>query len=210
MKVNGSPRPVIGNPPVHSIVKPRAMVNIASVAIKDGILNLVTAIPLNHPKKVETNKPAIMAPITVNSIKRLKTGTSTPFCNKPAVTAPPNASTEPTERSMPAVKITSVSPTDIQTLTEICRSTFHIFSVVKKLSVSSAKRALNSKIAMSDWNCSHEIPGSVKFCFSILSIGNCCLHYLFFGWLRAVHTPTDSTIGQYEYSVREGENLRQL
>src|SRR6185369_7376066 len=129
-----SPRPVIGNPFVHNIVKPLAIVSIASVATNGGTLNFVIVQPLNQPSNEPTSNPATVAPSMVKPIYKLDEGISIPFFNRPAVIAPHNASTDPTERSMPAVSTTSVIPTEMQMFTDICRITFHAFVAVKNLS----------------------------------------------------------------------------
>jgi len=81
---------------------------------------------------------------------KLPDGTSIPHFNKPAVTAPQKARTEPTERSIPEVNITSVIPTEMQMLTEICRITFHALSTVKNLSDIKLMPMQSSINAMSD------------------------------------------------------------
>ena len=116
------------------MVRPRAMVNMASVATKGGTLNRVMVNPLNQPRKVPASVPPIRAPTSENPTKRFMSGISAPNFNIPAVTAPENANMEPTDKSMPPVNITRVIPTDITTFTEICRITFHAFSPVRKRS----------------------------------------------------------------------------
>ena len=51
----------------------------------------------------------------------------------PAI-APVNARIEPTDKSIPPVRITIVMPTDMHTFTEICRATLNRLSLVAKLS----------------------------------------------------------------------------
>jgi hypothetical protein len=55
MKPKLSPRRVMGKPPVHSMVSPRAMLNMPSVATNGGSLNRVMTNPLNQPSAVPTN-----------------------------------------------------------------------------------------------------------------------------------------------------------
>ena len=129
-----SPRLEIGNPFVHNIVNPLAIVSMASVATNGGTLNFVIAQPLNHPNAAPANNPATIEPVTVKPMNKFAEGISIPFLSNPAVIAPHNASTEPMERSMPAVKTTKVIPTEMQILTEIWRITFHRLEVVKNLS----------------------------------------------------------------------------
>src|SRR5690606_39523967 len=74
-----------------------------------------------------------MAPTVVNPAYTPKTGSSTPILKKEAVTAPAKASTEPTDKSMPADMMTKVIPTAMQTFTEIWRITFQrLVTVIKR------------------------------------------------------------------------------
>jgi len=57
-----------------------------------------------------------------------------PYFNITAVIAPENAKTEPTERSIPPIYITSVIPTEIIIFTDICLITFQILSADINLS----------------------------------------------------------------------------
>ena len=116
------------------MVKPLAIVSMASVATKGGTLNFVMVQPLKQPSNKPVNKPVITAPNIVKPMYKFAEGISIPFFNRPAVTAPDNASTEPIERSMPAVSTTNVMPTEIQMFTDICRITFHAFVAVRNLS----------------------------------------------------------------------------
>src|SRR3954454_19555561 len=107
-----SPRFEIGKPFVHNMVKPLAIVSIASVATNGGTLNFVIAQPLNQPSTEPASEPATIEPRMVKPTYKLEEGISMPFFNKPAVIAPHNASIEPTERSIPAVRTTKVIPTE--------------------------------------------------------------------------------------------------
>src|SRR5688500_7037073 len=118
------------------MVNPLAIVNIARVATNGGTLNLVMVQPLNNPSIVPVKSPASTAPSKVNPINKSADESSIPCFNNPAVIAPQSASTEPTDRSIPAVKTTNVMPTEMQTFTAICRITFQPLLMVKNLSES--------------------------------------------------------------------------
>jgi hypothetical protein len=55
------------------------------------------------------------------------------WVSKAAVMTEPNASVEPTERSMPPVRITIVIPTATRPVTETCRSTSDRFPDERKI-----------------------------------------------------------------------------
>ena len=140
----------MGKPPVHSIVSPRAMLNIPSVATNGGSLNRVMTKPLNHPRAVPTSNPATIAPDVVNSMKMSVPGMVKPLFNKPAATAPANASTAPTDKSMPPDRMMIVMPMERQRLAQICRSTFRLLSTVKNLSVVNASASTINASASRD------------------------------------------------------------
>ena len=118
-KAKFSPNSEMGNPSVYSIVKPRAMVSMASVATNGGILKRVMVNPLKKPDNEPMIKPAKIAPNKEKPMNKLRGGMEMPFLSNPAVIAPLNAKTEPTERSIPAVRTTKVMPTEMTILTEI-------------------------------------------------------------------------------------------
>src|SRR4051794_31552184 len=60
----------------------------------------------------------------------------TPRSMSTAAIAPDSAMTDPTDRSMPPVAMTTVMPTDTSTTVETCSSTFHRFATVAKFGVS--------------------------------------------------------------------------
>ena len=149
---NVLPRPVMAAPPVQSSVRPRAMVSIAKVATKGGILKRVIINPLKNPRNEPVTNPAITAPSRVKPMKRLKAGNSKPFLSKPAMIAPLRARIDPTDRSIPPVRITSVIPTERHVLTETCLKTSQKLSSVKKPSAQTLKITTISNRANSDWN----------------------------------------------------------
>ncbi len=103
----------------------------ARVAIKAGIFNLVITIPLKTPKAVPRARPA-----------RIPKNTP-PFCIAPAPTAPEKAKTEPTERSMPAPRITKDIPTARKATIEVCLITISILDIVKNRSDKIEKAVIN-------------------------------------------------------------------
>src|SRR4030042_2104518 len=151
-KSNVVPKPVILAPPVHNSVKPRAIINIHSVAIKGGTLNRVIISPLKRPSK-EPKSPAItIDPGTVTPTNKFKGGNSIPFFNKPAAKAPLKANIEPTERSIPPVSITIVMPTDRHALTETCLIIVQKLSSVLKSSYNTPKNKIIKNKAINDCN----------------------------------------------------------
>lgn len=132
------------------MVAPRAIVSIASVATKGGNENFVMTQPLKKPN----NKPISTAdktpPKTVNPMNKSNDSIAIPFFSKPAQIAEVNAKIEPTERSIPAISTTNVMPTEMQTLTDICRSTFHKLLVVRNLSDKMLMTKHSKNNAMSD------------------------------------------------------------
>lgn len=91
-----------------------------------------------------------MAPSGVNSIATLKRWSTTGRFSKPAAIAPESAKTDPTDKSIPPDKMTSVIPSDRHRLTEICRSTFVRLSTVKKASERIDKATTATASARSD------------------------------------------------------------
>jgi len=140
----------MGKPFVQSMVKPRAMVSMASVATNGGTLNLVMVQPLNKPISEPTISPASMQPNMVKPMYKLAECSWMPLFNNPAAIAPQSASMEPTERSIPAISITMVMPTEMQMFTDICRITFQVLSTVKNLSDIKLMPMHSNTSAMSD------------------------------------------------------------
>ena len=106
----------------------------ANVATKGGMENLVITQPLKRPKAIPIRIDTKIAPKTENPTNKSIDSKGIPFFNNPAHTAAVKPNTEPTERSIPAIKTTKVIPTEIQTLTEICLSTFQRLALVINLS----------------------------------------------------------------------------
>src|SRR5471030_835121 len=76
----------------------------------------------NQPNVSATSVNPVTAPTAVPTANAAATATSA-FTSSPttdAATAPVSARSEPTDRSIPDVRITSVMPTAIMALTEVC------------------------------------------------------------------------------------------
>lgn len=132
------------------MVAPRAIVSMASVATNGGNENFVITQPLKIPIISPIIKADKTLPKTVKPINKSSDWIAMPFLSKPAHTADVNAKTEPTERSIPAIRTIKVMPTEIQILTEICRRTFHKLLVVRNLSDKILMTKQSKKRAMSD------------------------------------------------------------
>jgi len=149
-KPKSGPKPVMGKPPVQSIVSPRAMLNMPSVATNGGRRKRVITNPLNQPAAAPTRSPATMAPKTVNWSCTSSGVTTTPFFSSPAATAPDKARMAPTDKSMPPARMIKVMPSDRHRLTEICRRMFQPFSGERNLSDSRLSAKTISASAISD------------------------------------------------------------
>src|SRR5215216_4069272 len=100
---SGTPRTSI--PPVISRADPRAMPSVPRVTISGGTLALVTSTPLRTPQAVPATSPAA-------SPGRIAPQPSPPTASITlAAITPEKTSTDPTDRSIPAVMITKVMPT---------------------------------------------------------------------------------------------------
>src|SRR3989442_3714268 len=96
------------------------MVSIPSVAMKGCTLPRVITRPLTSPSSAPTARPPPMP-----------TSTGRPAASSPAITAPESASTEPTLRSMPPVRITNVMPAAMTALMETCRAMLSRLLIVR-------------------------------------------------------------------------------
>jgi hypothetical protein len=95
-----SGRPIMGHPFVIADASPLAAVRVPKVIINGGTLSLVTNKPCVSPIREEISKTIIIEKATLKP-PFIKRATSTPI----------RATREPTERSIPPVIITKVSPT---------------------------------------------------------------------------------------------------
>jgi len=146
---------------VYNIQKPLPIFMVAKVTIKDGIFVLEIINPLKAP----TNVPQII------EITMAKNIGNPCLAIKPALITDVTPIIEPTDKSIPPIRITIVIPQIKNTFTDICRITLKIFWVDKKDSVlkarttntiAKASRTPNRFLTL--WNI---LP--IKF---ILSLGN--------------------------------------
>ena len=111
-------------------VSPRPAESIASVTTKAGTPNQAITVPDTAPASIPTPSPAAITrsagygpPGTM--------ATEDVLASDPATT-PVSATSEPTERSIPRVRITKVMPIARIPLIEVWRSTLRILFVVRK------------------------------------------------------------------------------
>lgn len=98
------------------------MVIVAKVAINGATFPFVMIKPLKAPRI----RPRI-------SVIPMETIGSVPPANKLAATAPVNARVEPTDKSMPPVRMTKVIPKAIMALIDTCLNTLKMLEIAKKL-----------------------------------------------------------------------------
>src|SRR2546430_677473 len=84
---------------VNTSTMPRAMPSMPSVTMNGGRLAYATRAPLTSPAATATASPA-----------RIASGIGTPWKSSSAATQPDSPSTDPTDRSIPAVRMTSSWP----------------------------------------------------------------------------------------------------
>ncbi len=96
--------------------------------MKAGTRSVVIVSPLKTPIAMPTSSPA-----------STPASTPCPCTSTSAQTTPDRPTTEPTERSMPAVRITNVIPAARIAVNAFWRSTFDRFSAVKNASVVNAR-----------------------------------------------------------------------
>src|SRR5439155_3320566 len=121
-------------PDVTVMAKPRTIDRDARVTMKGVILVLPATSPLNKPTRQPTTKPARIPRKGPPLLKTSPIATLT------------SATIAPTERSIPAEKITSDCPHDANAITEIWRPIFVRFEKVKKAGESKAKTAITARI----------------------------------------------------------------
>ncbi len=125
---------------------PRAMVSTASVTTNGGTLNREIVIPVNEPQTAPTASDARIPTKTPESPK---------FLAHIAAANPASARTDPTERSMPPVRITNVIPTARTPVIAMLSPTLRRFSTDKNCGESNAKTTASATIAsrmMYFWN----------------------------------------------------------
>ncbi|MNI71175.1 hypothetical protein D3C73_1270340 [compost metagenome] len=110
---------------MYTSVNPRKIVMVASVAINGAILPLVIISPLTIPMSPPAKQPTTIAKIG-----------SHPDNIRLAVNALDSARIEPTDKSIPPVRITKVIPKAISALIATCLSRFRILRGSIKLGFS--------------------------------------------------------------------------
>src|ERR1041385_1887830 len=138
---NSSGNPQMGLPSVYMKAAPRTIVMSASVTMKGVILNLVMKTPAMEPESTPASNPHTIA------AENARAGGSGDF-NTLGATTPLNATSAPTERSIPAVRITNVIPTAMIAVIDVWRETFRMLSAVKKEGESCEKRSISARRAM--------------------------------------------------------------
>ncbi len=131
-------------PSVISCAAPRAAPNEPRVTISAGIRALAISRPLTRPQAPppsrETTRPAAITPQPASVASPPGLSASMVF----APTTPANTSTEPTDRSMPAVMITKVIPTASTSSTDASISRVCAVNRVRKASGRSAPNTTHS------------------------------------------------------------------
>ncbi|MNT10674.1 hypothetical protein D3C72_1455170 [compost metagenome] len=136
-----SVKPVFtGLPLVYTIVTPRSSSIITSVAINACTRPLATIIPVTAPTAAPNARAAAIATSALTSNPTIE-----------AATAPVSASREPTDRSIPDVRITSVMPTAIMAFTDVCWRILNRLLTVKKFGLMVDTIAISTSSAISDF-----------------------------------------------------------
>ena len=121
IKLKESERLEIGRPLLKIKAKPRPTVIIPNVTMNGAILLLVIMRPLINPKTKPAKSPPKMGTIT---------GKSGFEANK-AATTPATATIDPTDKSIPPVIITNVTPNAKRAFIETCVMIIVQFETVK-------------------------------------------------------------------------------
>ena len=114
-----------------AIERARPAINVASVTTMGCTRMVAINVPFSTPTSVPTTQAT-------------STATITPRASMTEATAPAMAITEPTERSMPPVAITSVMPAAARVTVETWSSTFHRLLAVAKFGVNNAFATMSS------------------------------------------------------------------
>ena len=112
----------IGEPFVYTRITPRSNVIIPRVEINGGIPQTDTKNPFTAPQAI----PTVRDTATATAVLPVDAST-------PEASTPDNPRIEPTERSIPPVKITNVIPHPTIPATVICLKTLNRFVTLKKL-----------------------------------------------------------------------------
>ncbi len=120
----------------YTNARPRTVVSAASVTTNGASPNLATSVPLTSPKPTPDATPTSMA-----------SGMGIP-ATRPAVTMPEKATTDPTDRSMPPVRMTTSMPNASRPVVTICLSRLVRLAGVRNVSeVSAAVPAISTMSA---------------------------------------------------------------
>ncbi len=134
----------IGVAPVSCSATPRAISIMPSVATKGGIRSRVMTRPLNAPQAAPARTPAHIAGTT-----------GRPALTAIADTTPDSASTEPTDRSIPPVMMTMVSPIPSSPMTDVCNSTVSPLLTDRNAGLAIAKPMISrTSVSRADARCS--------------------------------------------------------
>src|SRR6266508_3201846 len=120
-------------------VSANAMFSVPSVTMNGGSRSQVTRVPLKAPKATQVRIPSAMA---MKGLMPLVTASL-------VITTDPNAMTAPLDRSIPAVRITSVCPIARVPTTMTCWTTSDRLVPVRNRSVRAVKNATASSSAIS-------------------------------------------------------------
>jgi len=155
-RLKSSGNPQIGLPSVYIYDAPRQIVINERVTIKGVILNRVINNPATVPEHIPIDNPANNA-----SGKEISKGMLS-FNIDVAIT-PLNATIAPTDRSMPAVRMTNVIPAAIIAVMEVWSVTFSILSAVKKYGENKENKIISKNNAM-------VIPNSLMMDFNLADL----------------------------------------
>src|ERR1700733_13193526 len=146
-----------------------------------------------------------------------------------AATRPAKASNEPTERSMPAVRITKVMPTASKPVVDTCRITLKRFisdrkrgCMIANSSISTMRNRVGAKRAMKP-KMSTPLSSAASSLASLIKIPRSCRRRSEAALMRGHHRHQDllrrvvagdlaghASLAHRHDSVRDGENLRQF
>ena len=122
------------------MVTPRSKSIITSVAINAWTRPFATITPVTAPIAAPNARAAATATSALTSMPTID-----------AATAPVSANREPTDKSMPDVRITSVIPTAIMAFTEVCWRILNKLLMVKKFGLNVETIAISTSRAISDF-----------------------------------------------------------
>src|SRR5438093_6721582 len=195
MERNVSEKPEMGRPCVNRSAAPRAMLIMPSVAMNGGRRPIEIKTPLPIPHASPTSNPIVNA-----------SGIDRPAARLLAITAPENANTEPTDRSIPAVIITNVIPAATTAIIEVCSAILSRFETVRKY----GERIQSTKHRLSK-------PDKVPICRFRLILNSAPILLaeraakdLLLSCLTSVKFPTDFPLMHHEDAIAHTQNFGHL